>query len=679
MTDMNNSHEILAPAGSPAALKSAVLCGADAVYLGVRELNARRGAENFDYAGLEDAVKFCHSRGVKVYLTLNTVIADGEIETASDIIERACASGIDALILQDFAAAEIVRRCAPDMLVHASTQMSVQTLDGIYKLAEMGFSRAVLPRELSKDEISFLCENSPIELEMFIHGALCMCVSGQCYMSAVLGSRSGNRGACAQPCRLPFSAAGKDRFDLSLKDLSLTDYIRALCDMGISSFKIEGRMKRPEYVAAAVTACKQAVSGQVDLQLKKDLQDIFSRTGFTDGYYQNALGKEMFGTRRKEDVVSAAPILSKLETLYQKEAPRFAVDFYFTAVKDKAVSIKAECNGFTCSCESDFFPREAISKPLDEASVKEQLSKTGGTQFFSHKINCEIDDGLNVPVSVINKLRRDVLSQLEAAITGVGKKTFSPADFSFKRHNAGKPEIICRFKDEESIPDDLSGVSEIILPVANIKTRFDASAQIPRGIFSNDKKLLKKLTDLKEKGVRSAFAGTLDGIEISKKAGLRVTAGYGTNIFNSVALQSYKNLGAEKALVSSELTLNQVKNLGGELPRGVFAYGRLPLMLTRNCPVKNVKTCSECKKSGTLTDRKNTVFTIDCSSGMSEILNSRPVYMADRLNEIKNVDFILLYFTDESKQQAQNIIKQYISGGKPQGEFTRGLLYRGVE
>ncbi len=672
-------HEILAPAGSPDALKAAVLCGADAVYLGVQELNARRGAENFDYTQLSEAVDFCHSRGVKVYLTLNTVISDGEIKTASKIIERACASGIDALILQDFAAAEIAKRCAPGMPIHASTQMSVQTLDGIRRLADMGFSRAVLPRELTKEEIAFLCENSPIELEMFIHGALCMCVSGQCYMSAVLGSRSGNRGACAQPCRLPFSAEGTGRFDLSLKDLTLTDYLKELRDMGIASFKIEGRMKRPEYVAAAVTACKQAVNGQIDPQIKKDLQDIFSRTGFTDGYYKNALGKDMFGTRRKEDVVSAAPILSRLETLYQKEAPRFPVDFHFTALPEKAVSLKAECNGTDVFCESDFVPREAISKAIDEASVKEQLSKTGGTQFFVKNIECIIGDGLNVPVSVLNKLRRDALSLIEERFTENQQKEFRSNDFSFTPHNAKKTKIICRFKDESSIPDDLTGVSEIIIPVNNIRTRFDATAQLPRGIFGNDKKLLSKLVELKEKGVTSAFAGTLDGIEIATKAGLRVTAGYGTNIFNSLALDGYKNLGVEKALLSPELTVNQIKNLGGDLPRGVFAYGRLPLMLTRNCPVKNVKACGECRQSGTLTDRKNTVFSIDCSSGMSEILNSRPVYMADRLNEIKNVDFILLYFTDESKQQAQNIINQYLVGGKPQGEFTRGLLYRGVE
>lgn len=676
---MNNSYEILAPVGSPEALKAAVFCGADAVYLGVRELNARRGAENFDYNSLSQAVEFCHARGVKVYLTLNTLIGDEEIKTASEIIERACASGIDALILQDFAAAEIAKKSAPDMPIHASTQMSVQTLDGICRLADYGFSRAVLPRELSKDEIKFLCDNSPIELEMFIHGALCMCVSGQCYMSALLGSRSGNRGACAQPCRLPFSASTPGRYDLSLKDLSLTDYLKELADMGIASFKIEGRMKRPEYVAAAVTACRQAVNGSVDSELKTDLQNIFSRTGFTDGYYKSQLGKDMFGTRRKEDVVSAAPILGKLQTLYQKESPRFPVDFYFTANDGETVTLSGKCKNKSAFCDSGFIPREAINKPIDELSVKEQLSKTGGTQFYIRNIDCEIGEGLNVPVSVINKLRREVLSQIENAFVLKQEKSFKETSFDIPKHKSQKTKIICRFKDEKSIPENLNGVDEIILPIGSIKTRYDVSAQLPRGIFSKDKEILNKLIELKSKGVKSAWAGTLDGIEIAKKAGLPVTAGYGTNIFNSPAVDVYKNFGVNKVLLSAELTLNRIKNIGGDLPRGIFAYGKLPLMLTRNCPVKNVKSCGECKQTGKLTDRKNTVFSIDCSGGCSEILNSRPVYMADRLSEITNVDFILLYFTDESKEEIKNIINQYICGGNPQGEFTRGLLYRGVE
>lgn len=676
---MNKKTEILAPAGSPDALRAAVLCGADAVYFGVKEMNARRSAANFDYDEMDEAVRFCRLRGVKTYLTLNTLVSDGEIKTVYKIIERACAAGIDALILQDLAAVKIASAAAPGMALHASTQMSVQTLEGIKNLQELGFKRAVLPRELSKSETEYLCKNSPIELEAFVHGALCMSVSGQCLMSAVLGSRSGNRGACAQPCRLPFSAGAKGRCDLSLKDLSLLSHAKELSDMGVLSFKIEGRMKRPEYVAAAVTACRQALDGEIEEELKKDLQSIFSRTGFTDGYYTSSLGSDMFGTRRKEDVVSAAPILKKLETLYNKETPRTPISFFFTAYEGEKASLSAKCGKISVFYESEHEVQKALNKPLTADSVKTQLSKTGGTAFFAEDIECDIDDGVNVPVSVINALRRDVLSAAEEKLSAPNIKKCNEINFEYKRHRAFAPYLVCRFKTEEQIPDDLGSVKEIILPADSIKTRFDSSAQLPRGIFGGYEKISKKLADLKSRGVKKVWAGGLDGIAAAKANGLDFAAGFGTNIFNTLSAEEYKNLGAKKILLSPELTLSQIKDIGGDIPRGIFAYGRLPLMLTRNCPQKNVKSCAECKKHGRLVDRKDVTFPIECDGTCSEILNSRPIYMADRLGEIKNADFLLLYFTDESKEEAQKIINAYKIGKKPDGEFTRGLLYRGVE
>ncbi len=677
---MNNKSEVLAPAGSREALKAAVLCGADAVYLGVEALNARRSAENFSLEGLPETVDFCHSRGVKVYLTLNTLVNDDELKTAEKIIKCSYACGVDALILQDFAAVEIAKSVAPDMPLHASTQMSVQSLTGINALYKAGFSRAVIPRELSEAEIDYLCQNSPIELEMFVHGALCMCVSGQCYLSAMLGSRSGNRGACAQPCRLPFSADNSGSFDLSLKDLSLIDELNRLSDKGIASFKIEGRMKRPEYVAAAVTVCRQALSGKVDPSLKENLKSVFSRTGFTDGYYTNSLGSEMFGTRRKEDVVSAAPVLSVLSKLYEKEKPCFRVDFDFAAKLDCPVVLSASVNNIKVVEKSEFITRTALNKPLDEYSVKEQLSKTGGTQYYPGEIICNIDENINVPVSVINKLRRSALEKITSEI--IRRPERKPGDFYYIKNcriSENRPRIICRFRNESVIPDNSDCADEIILPVNSIKTKFNVSAELPRGIFGNDEKLLSSLVSLKEKGVSSVWAGTLDAMELGKKAGMRVNAGFGSNIFNSAALSYYEKQGIEKALLSAELTLNQIKNLGGNIPRGIFAYGRVPLMLTRNCPVKNKKSCESCKQKSFLTDRKSAEFPVDCISGCSELLNSRPVYTADRLKEIKNVDFILLYFTTETKSEAEKIISAYKTGAKPDFEFTRGLLYRGVE
>ena len=285
--------EILAPAGGYDALVAAVRCGANAVYLGGKALNARRNASNFSDEELREAVAYCHARNVKVYLTLNTLVADSELETAYDAIECACNSHADALILQDIGLVSLVRQVCPDMPMHASTQMSVQSIEGVRQLEKMGFARVVLPRELSESEIAAIAAKTDMELEYFVHGALCMCVSGQCLMSSVLGGRSGNRGLCAQPCRLPFGVNSKGGNALSLKDLSLVDELRRLEKAGICSFKIEGRMKRPEYVAAAVTACKNSLNNINDYNIDEALRAVFSRSGFTKGYFEGKLGKDI--------------------------------------------------------------------------------------------------------------------------------------------------------------------------------------------------------------------------------------------------------------------------------------------------------------------------------------------------------------------------------------------------
>ena len=278
--------EILAPCGSAEALTAAVRSGADAVYFGAGDFNARRNADNFDGEAFSRAAEICRLHGVRFHVTLNTLAADSQLAALQQTVQRTCREAADALILQDLGALRLVRQMCPDMEKHASTQMSVGTRAGLSLLRSRGLTRAVLPRELSASEIEALCKDKPLELEMFVHGALCMCVSGQCLLSAMLGSRSGNRGLCAQPCRLSFAAEGGTGHDLSLKDLSLLENAQTLAALQIDSFKIEGRMKRPEYVAAAVTACKSALDGTYTAQQKAELGALFSRSGFTDGYFQ---------------------------------------------------------------------------------------------------------------------------------------------------------------------------------------------------------------------------------------------------------------------------------------------------------------------------------------------------------------------------------------------------------
>ncbi len=688
--------EILAPAGNPESLTAAVRCSADAVYFGEKTLNARRGAANFDAEQIKAAVRYCHARDVKVYLVLNTLVNDLEFSNAIEICERACAIGADALILQDLGLAKIIREIAPELPLHASTQMSVQTSAGLCALRDLGFTRAILPRELSFGETAKLAENSPLELEIFVHGALCMSVSGQCAMSAMLGSRSANRGLCAGPCRLPFSAPNGTGFDLSLKELSLIAHLNELEKLGISAFKIEGRMKRPEYVAAAVTACRKALGGEFTPETAKNLQAVFSRSGFTQGYYLAERGRGMFGTRQKDDVTAAAAVLSGFAELYKNENPLVPVDFAFTCRANEPLSLSAgaKIKGKRISKNvfvvSEDVPQTAQNRPLDKQSIEEQLAKCGGTQFFVNHTAIDLDEGLYVPASAINALRRKALEKLNAALEQSSPVAFSASAIQkIPAHKAKTRRVYARFSKASQIPSQagMGKIQRLFVPLDTppqeiknlIKTGFEIAVEVPRGIFGSSEKIIKLLKTAKAAGVKIACAGTLDAMELARREDFFVCAGLGSNVFNSQALEALKNSGVFEATLSFELTLTQVAALKGSLPRGLIAYGRLPLMLTRNCPLSNGVSCKDCDGRGEITDRMGINFPVVCKNACAEVFNSRPLYMADRLDEMKNIDFITLYFTTETKQECGEIIKAYQHGKAPQGEFTRGLYYRGVD
>ena len=322
--------EILSPAGSPEALRAAVCAGADAVYLGFGQFNARRGAKNFTRDEFAAAVSYCHLRGVKVYLTLNTLCSDREMAQAVDCAVQASQLGADAVLVQDMGLVRALRQCAPDLPLHASTQMTLHSLDGVKQAAELGMTRAVLARELSRRDIAYICERSPIEIEVFVHGALCMCYSGQCFMSSVIGGRSGNRGMCAQPCRLPYGWGDwADGHPLSLKDMSLAGHLKELAELGVASAKIEGRMKRPEYVYIVTRVYADALreGREPTAQELSQLEQAFSRQGFTDGYFVVKKGPDMFGVR--EEAKNPRELFAQARAAYEKgEGPGVPVKFY---------------------------------------------------------------------------------------------------------------------------------------------------------------------------------------------------------------------------------------------------------------------------------------------------------------------------------------------------------------
>ena len=693
---MKKQIEILAPAGSFEAVVAAVRCKADAVYMGAKSFNARIKADNFDGDLLKEAVELCHSHGMKVHVTMNTLISDGEISAALAVLKEICSVGADAVILQDIGFASLVKKAAPEIERHASTQMSVQTVAGVRLLEEMGFDRVVLPREMTKDEIAKIKNGTDMEIEIFVHGAHCMSVSGQCYMSSMFGGRSGNRGLCAQPCRLPFSAEGGTGFDLSLKDLSLADKISDIKKIGVDSVKIEGRMKRPEYVAAAVTAVRKSRDGEADEEMLKKLRAVFSRSGFTDGYFENKRGREMFGTRQKEDVTAAsANLLKELSKLYEKEVPRFAVDFSLSVIEGEPVSLAASCEGKSIFVREDCIPEKALNKPLTKEGLAERISKCGGTQFYAGKVEIDLDEGLIVPASVINNLRRRALDELEKKLKAVKVYNFTDVDLiDYERENKlsegksqARPKFNVRVASVSRIPDNLENVENLYIPLMTAENSVEkvkklpvsVGIEVPRGIFGAEELVEKRLQMFKTHGISIAYCSTLDAVAIAKKLGFEIHTGFSMNIFNSFSAGVLKELGVKGITLSPELTLGQIEKIRSEVKTGIIAYGRLPLMLTRNCPIKNSRDCEDCKGGGYLTDRMNKKFPVVCSFGCSEVLNSQPIYMADRLDEIKNVDFLTLYFTVEKKEAAEAILDAYRKGKAVKGDYTRGLYYRGAE
>lgn len=683
---MSKFPEILAPAGSFESVAAAVRCGADAVYFGGKAFNARRNAANFEGEEITKAIEYCHARGVKVYITLNTLAADRELDAVCDEIREMCEAGADAFIIQDLGIASLVREICPDIPVHASTQMTVNSPDGVEIIKNMGFKRTVVPREFTEGEIKNLSAKTDIELECFVHGALCMCLSGQCLMSSVIGGRSGNRGLCAQPCRLEFGVNSKGGNNLSLKDLYLIDRIPALAEDGICSLKIEGRMKRPEYVAAAVTACRNSREGKEDKEINDALGAVFSRSGFTSGYFDDKRGKDMFGIRTKDDVVSAAEVLGTLSHLYDNENPLIPVEMQFTLCAGKPAELVIKTANCTVSVKSENIPDKAINREITANDAAARLSKCGGTQFYAQKVVCDIVPGLNMPVSALNSLRREGLALLEKEISKKEKYTLREAQTKVIPHKtSGKRKLFIRFCESDSIPKGIEA-DRIIIPLSTpdekvkelVNSGAEIAAEIPVYVFSNADNFRERLLELKALGVSLAAAGNLDGIGIAKSADMPFACSFGMNIYNSKSIETLEKLGAADCLVSSELPVSDISKLGGELPRGALIYGRLPLMVTRNCPVKNKLSCAQCGRKSALVDRLGVRFPVRCSDGFSFIYNSVPVCMTDRLDEIKNTDYDLLYFTTESKEEILKIAGDYREGAKPDYEFTRGLYYRNV-
>lgn len=691
---MQKRIEILAPAGGYDSLVAAVRSGADAVYLGEKSFSARTSAKNFDDDELKKAVAYCHIHGVKVYVTINTLIFDDEFEQLKSAIISAAQADADALIVQNQGVARLAKKIAPSLPLHASTQMSVHTASGVRALYEMGFKRVVLSREMSKDEIR-KCAEIPIELEVFVHGALCMSVSGQCYFSAMLGGRSGNRGACAQTCRLPFSVGkNKDGYALSLKDNSLINHIGELEEIGVTSAKIEGRMKRPEYVSAAVRACReQRDFGFVSDETAQTLRGVFSRTGFTDGYFTGKLGKEMFGTRTKSDVVSAdEKLFSSIRQTYKDEIQNVLISGKFTARLGENPVLEITDGEHTVTKKSDLFCEMAIKTPLHADKCKSQLTKTGGTAYKFEKLEIEIDSDISLPLSALNSLRREVLSELDEKRSKIHRYTINNVEiFKDIQPFQGKKRAVRARTAGTKIGNGFKACELVFVPlfsdireIERLKNEgYKIGVEIPRGMFGREKQIETALNNVKAIGINDVLCHNIGALYQAKALGMTLHGGFGLNLVNTYDLLWAQEYGLKSIELSFELTFERINRLGGTIDRGIISYGFLPLMLCRNCPNKNGGiNCKTCKNRSEMQDRKGKRFYLKCDGCCTEVLNCVPLFIADEEISKLSISFNILHLTVENYvENVESIdkIKELNGFSMLKDKFTRGLYKRGVE
>ena len=693
--------ELLAPAGSMEALRAAVCNGADAVYLGADTFNARMNARNFSAADLQEAVVYCHVRGVKVHLTLNTLVLDREMPRAAELIRMAASCGVDAFIVQDLGMVSLCRQLAPDVPIHASTQMSIHSLEGVMEAAALGCSRVVLARELPAEEIAHICKKSPVEIEVFVHGALCMCYSGQCYLSSVIGRRSGNRGQCAQPCRLPYGYGRFEstRYPLSLKDNCLAGELDELRRMGVASIKIEGRMKRPEYVAIVTRAYRTVLNGgkltQADLQ---ELETAFSRQGFTDGYFKGQTGSDMFG-RRQESEDTADLFASARATYEQGEPQRIGVRFYAMIRRGEPAQLAVEDpDGNLCRTRGPV-PEQAVYRSLTPQDLEQQLKKTGGTPYLCTAVRSSLDPDLMLPASAINAIRRDVIAELTAKRGRAAPAHLNAYDEPPRYDGiAGEPQLTIAVRTAGQITSRMLSMKPTVLYVPlselaehpdlpqRVSVETQLAAILPRVIWSGElAPVARQLRTVYEMGVRQVLAGNLGQLHIARAAGFAVRGDFGLNIVNSRAMRYLREQGLDSQLLSFELTLPQIRDISKAVPAEVLIYGRLPLMLMENCVMKNRTGICACQ-TGTvrLVDRVGEEFPIvkDPGTCRNVLLNGKKLYLLDKKDALRGMGLwaLRLQFTTENPGEIDKVLMDYQGRAVfDAGSYTRGLYSRGVE
>ncbi len=692
--------ELLAPAGSPEAVVAAVQSGADAIYLGLGGFNARRGAKNFTQEEFVETAKYCRVRGCKVYVTLNTLVSDRELERVARMAQFACSEGADAVLVQDLGAARVLRAVCPELPMHASTQMSVHNLAGVYAAAELGMKRVVLARELNYSQIRFIASRSPVETEVFVHGALCFCHSGQCYMSALIGRRSGNRGMCAQPCRMEYSMGRlMDGYPMSLKDSCLISHLGELEDAGVTCVKIEGRMRRQEYTALATELYSKAIHEGIaptEKQLAR-LEQVFSRQGFTDGYF-TGVKEDMHGVHTEPD--------REINRLYAEirrgysgpEARRVPVDFYIVLRPGEPASLLAQDADGNRAVARGPVPESAQRTQLTVKSVSGQMYKTGGTPYRCREVRAVVEPGLYLSAAALNDLRRQALDALTKKRSELPERRYGAFPrFPSERSARRRPVINVQVLSEGQLTPELAGLAPdtLYVPLQLLCESFDAvtpfaekgvklAAVLPRVITDTESDAVRSmLGKVRERGVKYALVGNLGHIALARQCGFEIRGDFGLNVFNSFTLETLKRAGLISATASFELRLAQIRDLSKSLDTELIAYGRLPLMVTDQCLISRSSGSCTCQNPCSMSDRMGSVFPVMKEFGCRNVIyNAHKLFLADKMDELSSAGLwgLRLMFTGESGRECALVTESYMGRTKysPNG-LTRGLYYRGVE
>lgn len=699
--------ELLSPAGSMEALAAAVDAGADAVYFGGTAFNARMFADNFDIGAMREAVATCHLYGARAYVTLNTLPTDREMVEFLRAADMAAQAGADALIVADLGGAAAIRRCLPGMELHASTQASGHNADAGHALAAQGFSRMVCAREMPLCDLKAFVAHAPIEAEVFVHGALCVCHSGQCLFSSLIGGRSGNRGACAQPCRLPYTVGGREAYPLSLRDLCLAEHVPALIEAGVASLKIEGRMKAPEYVHAVTSVWRRLLDERraASAEEMAYLAEIFSRGGFTDRYFTvsdrrapASLGSDMLGVRSEQDKQSTRA-LDKW-TGGTAVSRRLPVTLSVRVRRELPIAMSLVDGAGNCAAVTGDIPQPARNPAaaLTRESVVERLSKLGGTPFaVTAQGEVEVEPGLILPAAALNALRREAAQQLcelrlarprraadaadapdaadgrEDAVCGengqgVCGRQGSPAMRPYRPcapHSVGaRPMRTARMCTPAQVTARARAYFDIIYLPLHAYDGSVSGVLLPPVIMDSERAdIAAQLARAAARGAKHVMLGNAGHLALAREAGMTLHGDFRLNVTNRESAALWQREGFGDVLLSPELTLPQLRDLACGAFGGGIVYGRIPLMILEKCIIREIADCKTCARdAAVLTDRRGVRFPVLREPPHRSIIyNSVPTYMADRAEQLDRAGLHHRHFifSTESPDAVDRVIDAY--------------------